>query len=166
MQSKKTKINKESIKNAVTFLGQSKIKCPGLTWDRKKQYGDGELDIEIIPLLQEINKLDFLHTVASCAGHSAKELENPKKGWGINIPYRINIALHVKAKEINTFTKLIYQFYEIMGNIMWCELGYGEDLNNKTESGYIPFQIVIFAETKKKRDSCLEKLYQITKSKL
>lgn len=149
--------DEESIKNAVTFLDQSKIDCPALNW--KKEKGDGVLDFEMIPLLKELNKLSFLHTTGSCAGHSISELKNPHKGWGINIPYRVTLALHVNVTELKTFSHMIREMIHVTKSNMWCEYGYQDDYNNKTESDYIPIQIVIFAGTKQKRDRCLEKLY-------
>lgn len=149
-------IKESKYKNAVKFFGQSNLKCPGLDW--KRESGDGEIDKEVIPLLTELNKLSFLHTTGSCAGHSLKEIDKYHKAWGIREPYRITIALHVKNEAVQSFIKIVREFHDIADSRLWCELGYQDDLNNQTEVEFIPFQIVIHAETKNRRDKYLKKL--------
>jgi hypothetical protein len=155
-------VAKEEHKNAVKFLGQSKLGCPALDW--KKEKGDGELDPEIIPLLTEMNKIPFLHTTGSCAGHNLRDIKIKHKGWYVDIPYRITLTVHVKTEEIDSFIKIIKEFSSIADSKLWCELGYHDDLNNNVESGYVPFEVVIKAITKNRRDKYLEKLYKFTKS--
>jgi len=71
--------------------------------------------------------------------------------------------MHVKTSAVGTsFTSLVRELAGISRGGFWCELGYHtinggfEDLNEKAERGYLPFEIQVFAETKARRDRILK----------
>lgn len=133
--------------------------CPGISW--REGNSDGNFDLELIGLLQALNKLNYLHTTGSCAGHNLKEIEKEHKGWLVASPYRITLTIHVQINHIDNFSKLVNKLYEVSGGSFWCELGYQDDLNNRVEKDYLPFHIVVFANNKRRRDSLMLKYKSI-----
>jgi hypothetical protein len=137
-----------------------KQSCPGIKWKNGKPLG--EFDKEIIPLLEKLNKLSFCHTTDSCAGHSQKELQHHKETRGhIDTPYKIYFTVHIKTGGIKEFMVIARKLSEVSDGSFWCELGYGDDWNFKTEKGYLPFHIQVFAGTKKRRDLLLKRYEKI-----
>lgn len=157
----KTKNNFNSISNELN----APKNCPGIKWKLKSAQagGDGDFDLEIIPLLKLLNN-SYWHTTASCAGHSLAHLKNPLEGYGIESPYRITIFIHVHKNEINRFVKIAEEFSAASPYIFWCELGYSDDYSNLVEKNYIPFRIVVFGRTKIKRDKILKRYEEIIKN--
>ncbi len=133
--------------------------CPGINW--RKGSSDGDFDVEILPLLKKLNALEFCHTTGSCAGHTLREIAKNFKGWGVMAPYRMTITLHVKIDRISDFQSLMAKMFTVSNGHLWCELGYKHDWNMKVEKGYIPFEIIVFGTTKKRRDKLLEKYLKI-----
>ncbi len=145
--------------------------CPAIQW-RLQRGGDGPLDPPIVPLLVKLNQLPFLHTVSSCAGHTITEIrrshEGPQHnvGWGVEVPYRITLGLHVASARVPRFIELVRSFRRASGEGFWCELGYHEmrgspDLNMQVEPGYVHFEIQVFCQEKMKRDRCLRRFEAI-----
>jgi len=127
--------------------------CPGIKWRRGDT--DGDFDEEMLPLLRKLNELEFCHTTGSCAGHNLRDIKNHGKGWYIESPYRMAINLHVKTTHLNKFSKIASDFFNVSRGSFWCEFGYHDDYNNRTENGYIPLVITVFCKTKKRRDRLL-----------
>lgn len=131
--------------------------CPGINW--RHGSSDGDFDVELLPLLKKLNSLGYCHTTGSCAGHSVSEI---KKGKDFSdIPYKLTITIHVKADRINDFEKVTFSMCNASSSRFWCELGYDDDYNCKTEKGFIPFRITVFCRTKKSRDRLLGKYEKI-----
>lgn len=141
-----------------------KLDCPGISWKSSKDNGDGDFDTELIPLLKLLNN-SLWHTTGSCAGHSLSDIENKKKGWGVKSPYRITISIHVHTEAIHKFMKLVEQFYYIYDSF-WCELGFKYDFNHQVEKDYLPFEIIVFCQTKLRRDKLLKKYEEIARKSL
>lgn len=138
--------------------------CPALIWKIDKPNGDGDFDVEILPLLKLLNNNKW-HTVASCAGHSLDEIEKHNKGYLIDSPYRICIFIHVKQDTVKDFSKMVDEMSDVVDDSFWCELGYSSlEFSNRTEDGYIPFYIQVFGRTKKIRDEFLRKMEVVAKS--
>jgi hypothetical protein len=152
--------------------------CPGLNW---RDHGNGfesdhDFDKEILPLLKAINKLPFCHTTGSCSGHSLRVIQTASRrdsnGWGIEIPYRITLTIHLKTDDdsIKKFIMIAQTFSRVSNGSFSCEIGWQlmngyQDLNTVTESGYMPLEIQVFAHTKQKRDRLLEKYTKILEKK-
>jgi hypothetical protein len=135
--------------------------CPALIWKLDKDNGDGDFDVEILPLLKLLNNNKW-HTVASCAGHSLDEIEKYNKGYLNGNPYKICIYIHVEQDSIKDFSKMADEMSDAVDDSFWCELGYNSfEYSNKTEDGYIPFYIQVFGRTKKRRDEILKKLKKV-----
>lgn len=68
------------------------LNCPGMKWKLNKDHnnGDGDFDEEMVQVLKQLNNYRW-HTVASCAGHTLKDIKNHHMGYGVSVPYRIVI---------------------------------------------------------------------------
>jgi len=131
--------------------------CPGISW--RHDSSDGDFDIELLPILKKLNSLVYCHTTGSCVGHSASEI---KKGESLfDSPYTLSITLHVKVDHLNDFKLILFAMADVSVNKFWCEFGYHDDYNCRTEKGYIPLMIKVFCETKKFRDKLLDKYGKI-----
>ncbi len=89
--------SKGNYKNISKIL-KSKLDCPGISWKTPNINGDGDFDLEILPLLKLLNTNSW-HTVASCAGHSKAYLSKPLHGYGSDRPFTITIYIHVKTNS-------------------------------------------------------------------
>lgn len=63
-----------------------------MKWKLNKDHnnGDGDFDEEMVQVLKQLNNYRW-HTVASCAGHTLKDIKNHHMGYGVSVPYRIVI---------------------------------------------------------------------------
>ncbi len=153
--------------------------CPGLNWRNhgKGLEPDQSFDEELLPLLKEINKIPFCHTTGSCAGHSPREMSisfgDSPNGWGIKESYRITLTIHLRTDDesIKRFIAITQAFAKVSNVRFFCELGWHQicdyqDFNKVTEPGYMPLEVQVFADTKKRRNSLLEKYTEILAKKL
>jgi hypothetical protein len=138
--------------------------CPGIIWKTSRDNGDGDFDVELIPLLKLLNT-SFWHTTGSCAGHSLSDIKKEKKGWYVEVPYRITISIHVHQEYIQKFMKLMDTFHNVYDSF-WCTLGHQYDFNNQVEEKYLPFEIIVFCGTKSRRDKLLKSYEEIARKSL
>lgn len=133
---------------------KSPFNCPAMAWKIDYDNGDGDFDEEMLPLLIQLNN-DKWHTVSSCAGHTQRMIKAHFMSYGVPIPYRIVVYIHVSAHHINEFKAMVNELDNAIKNYFGCSLGYQDDYSNITEEGFVPFIIIANAGTKKTRDSYL-----------
>jgi hypothetical protein len=136
--------------------------CPAMTWKMKNENGDGDFDEEMLPVLIQLNNNKW-HTVSSCAGHPLSLIEKHNMSYGVNVPYRITVYIHVSNHYIDEFKTMVNELDEASTKYLECSLGHWEDYSNKTEKDFIPFVVSVHAGTKKNRDNYLAKFLTIAK---
>jgi len=144
------------------------LDCPAMTWKLEDDYhsdnGDGDFDEEVFPVLIPLNNKKW-HTVASCAGHTQKDIEKYHIAYGVSVPFRVVIYIHVSITKIDEFRDMVEKMKQTTDGYFICSIGSNkEEFSNETEKGFLPFVIEVHCYTKEKRDQDLLVLAKVAKA--